>query len=86
MTVLLALITTAPCAPDVTAVTDAVPAKVSLANTAIVSGVSSFVLTASFTASASGVTVTVTVAASFTPPEATVYRKLSEPCQSASGV
>ncbi len=64
--------TTVPCVPWVTAVTEAWPANVSLLNTAIVTAASSSVPAASSTTSATGATVTVTVAVSGTPPEVTV--------------
>ncbi len=67
------LITTVPWTPCVTAVTDGVPANVSLANTAIVTGECSSVLSVSFTTSATGVTVIVTVAVSVNPAEVTAY-------------
>ncbi len=61
------LITTVPWTPCVTAVTEAVPANVSLANTAIVTGASSSVLSALCTTSATGPTLTVTVAVCVSP-------------------
>ncbi len=66
------LITTAPCAPGVTPVTEGVPSNVSLPSTAIVTAVSSFVVAVSPRMSATGATVTLTVAVSGTPPELAV--------------
>ncbi len=73
VTVLSGLITTAPWTPCVTPVTEAVPANASLANTPIVTAVSSSVLPVSSTTSAIAATVTVTVAVSVEPAEVTVY-------------
>ncbi len=69
---LSALITTVPWAPGVTPVTEGAPSNVSLVNTLIVTAVSSSVVAASSTMSATAVTVTVTVAVSVTPPEVAV--------------
>ncbi len=70
------LITTVPCPPCVTPLTEGVPANTSLASTATLTGMSSPVLAVSATAD---VIVTFTVATSVTPPELAVYVKLSGP-------
>ncbi len=72
MTVLSGLITTAPWAAGVTPVTAGVPSNVSLASTAMITAVSSAVLSVSSTMSATGPTVTVTVAVSVTPADMVV--------------
>ncbi len=66
------LIATMPCAPCVTLVTDAAASNVSLANTAIVTAVSSSVPSVSSTISTTGATLTVTVAVSVSPAEVAV--------------
>ncbi len=72
VTVLSALITTAPCAPCVTAVTEGMPSNVSLPSTAIVTAVSFLVAAVSATISATAATVTVITAVSMSPPEVAV--------------
>ncbi len=72
LTVPSVLIPAVPWAPGVTPVTDGVLSNVSLANTAIVTAVFFLVTAASSAMSATGATVTVTVAVSVTPQEVAV--------------
>ena len=72
VTVLSTLITTVPCVPFVFPVTAGVASKKSVASTAIVLGVSSFVVALSSAMSTIAAMIILTVAVSVTPPDVTV--------------